>query len=285
MPPWPFHRHKLPHQPSPPQAKGSDAMPFDLFDAVDPNKIPANATAVAGYIDGPESAWSPEGWDRWKGVAQVHITVLADPDGLAFDAETGNAGNDAVAGAVAGRIGRKLPAWVYTNMDNYADVVRALAAKSVKFLDASEWPTPGAYLWAADPSGNIAAGVWKPGVEPVAIQDRPEGDYDVSTCNVDLRAAPAPPAPAPQPPPEGADVQPPAPLLAKGAGLLPAPADEAVRAMQSLLALRGHPCGAAGADGRFGPNTDSAVRTFQSSRSLTVDGECGPNTWGRLVAG
>jgi peptidoglycan hydrolase-like protein with peptidoglycan-binding domain len=38
-------------------------------------------------------------------------------------------------------------------------------------------------------------------------------------------------------------------------------------------------------DGVFGSGTGQAVRDYQSSRGLTVDGIVGPGTWGALQAG
>ncbi|MFF0477684.1 glycoside hydrolase domain-containing protein [Streptomyces sp. NPDC004284] len=38
-------------------------------------------------------------------------------------------------------------------------------------------------------------------------------------------------------------------------------------------------------DGAFGPGTDQAVRDYQSSRALTVDGIAGSGTWGALQSG
>ncbi|MFI1729991.1 peptidoglycan-binding protein [Streptomyces acidicola] len=55
----------------------------------------------------------------------------------------------------------------------------------------------------------------------------------------------------------------------------------AVQAVQSQLNSRGY---SLAVDGAFGPGTDSAVRSFQSARRLTVDGIVGSNTWQALVA-
>ncbi|MGE3267672.1 MAG: peptidoglycan-binding protein [Chloroflexota bacterium] len=55
----------------------------------------------------------------------------------------------------------------------------------------------------------------------------------------------------------------------------------AVRALQTLLNLRGH---ALAVDGLFGSQTDAAVRTFQQAQGLIVDGIVGPKTWEALCA-
>jgi hypothetical protein len=54
---------------------------------------------------------------------------------------------------------------------------------------------------------------------------------------------------------------------------------EAVRTLQQLLNSAGFPCGV---DGGFGPNTESAVKSFQKARGLQVDGKVGPGTWAAL---
>lgn len=53
-----------------------------------------------------------------------------------------------------------------------------------------------------------------------------------------------------------------------------------VRTAQYLLRQRGY---SITADGIFGSGTDSAVRSFQSSRGLTADGIVGTNTWNALI--
>lgn len=58
---------------------------------------------------------------------------------------------------------------------------------------------------------------------------------------------------------------------------------DAVKALQMLLIGYGHNCGRWGADGSFGGGTDSAVRSFQKSIGLAVDGICGLNTWRKLL--
>jgi N-acetylmuramoyl-L-alanine amidase len=57
---------------------------------------------------------------------------------------------------------------------------------------------------------------------------------------------------------------------------------EAVRDVQQRLRALGYGVDG-GDDGTFGPLTEEAVRGFQASRGLPVDGIVGPDTWGALV--
>lgn len=56
-----------------------------------------------------------------------------------------------------------------------------------------------------------------------------------------------------------------------------------VRTLQALLIGYGYSCGSSGVDGSFGPATDAAVRAYQKTMSIDVDGSVGPQTWGKLL--
>jgi tRNA A-37 threonylcarbamoyl transferase component Bud32 len=52
--------------------------------------------------------------------------------------------------------------------------------------------------------------------------------------------------------------------------------------VQCMLTKRGYSVGSTGADGEFGPGTESAVRAFQSAKGLDADGVVGRQTWTAL---
>lgn len=64
------------------------------------------------------------------------------------------------------------------------------------------------------------------------------------------------------------------PMLRRGAGMPPAAPSADVRMLQQKLGI--------GADGRFGPGTEAAVKAFQLRRGLKIDGIVGPATWAAL---
>jgi peptidoglycan hydrolase-like protein with peptidoglycan-binding domain len=53
-----------------------------------------------------------------------------------------------------------------------------------------------------------------------------------------------------------------------------------VRTLQQILRHRGY---ALAVDGIFGPITEGAVKDFQQSKGLAVDGIVGQNTWPKLI--
>lgn len=58
---------------------------------------------------------------------------------------------------------------------------------------------------------------------------------------------------------------------------------EPVRALQTLLILRGQKLATYGADGDFGSETEIALRAYQKLKGLTIDGICGSDDWKTLI--
>ena len=217
------------------------------------------------------------------GMPALRITVLANPAGQCFDYETGNAGASSVAAGCRSRADAGKWSVVYTDWDHIQAVTDALHLAGLGWSEASAWPAVGVYLWAADPSGNIARGTWRPPVTPLAVQGGQQNGCDVSVTadRFPARVAgyidgpvsqwpgsawdrftaipdtptgtqpsqPSPPAPPPMGQPSGAcNVN--LPILSQGA------VGPAVKAVQKLV-------GGVAVHGVFGPVTHQAVVTFQ----------------------
>lgn len=58
---------------------------------------------------------------------------------------------------------------------------------------------------------------------------------------------------------------------------------DTVKALQILLIGYGYSCGSYGVDGSFGGATEKAVKAFQETNGLEVDGKVGPQTWAKLL--
>lgn len=58
---------------------------------------------------------------------------------------------------------------------------------------------------------------------------------------------------------------------------------DTVKALQTLLIGYGYSCGKAGADGKFGNSTYTALKNYQKDNKLTIDGICGLNSWASLL--
>ena len=60
---------------------------------------------------------------------------------------------------------------------------------------------------------------------------------------------------------------------------------EQVKNLQRLLIAKGYTLKKYGADGDFGNETETAVRSFQKINGLGVDGIVGQHTWNKLLKG
>lgn len=67
------------------------------------------------------------------------------------------------------------------------------------------------------------------------------------------------------------------PTLRKGAS------GAQVKELQEALLRLGYDVGKSGTDGKFGANTELAVKRFQGDHQLTEDGICGPMTWDAIA--
>jgi peptidoglycan hydrolase-like protein with peptidoglycan-binding domain len=56
-----------------------------------------------------------------------------------------------------------------------------------------------------------------------------------------------------------------------------------IQKIQKILIALGYDLGSSGADGKFGPVTEAAVKAFQDDNNLTVDGIVGPETLTKLI--
>jgi lysozyme len=158
-------------------------------------------------------------------------------------------------------------------------------------------------LWIADPSGTYTGVYWMrqgptktvPGiVGPVdtdvlanirGTNPGPGGPPALPPGPVEPPAPPveppAPPAP-PTPPPPTQEVTVNVPELSV-ASPGPSVVSASVKAVQTLLHdLHGWVIGETGVDGRFGPNTEQAVKNYQGQNGLVVDGIVGEATWSKL---
>lgn len=144
--------------------------------------------------------------------------------------------------------------------------------------------------WAASPWGTADA------VRALALVEANPAAFYSAVVGAEL-APPAPPEepPAGPTPPAGTDTPPAPPAnptevtveVPELSITSPGPGEVlgAVKTVQSKLALIGHGglLGPTGADGRFGPNTENAVKSFQATHGLTVDGIVGAATWPAIV--
>lgn len=245
-----------------------------LYDSDTAADIPDDAEAVAGYVDGT----GPDIQElerRFPGKPVVTITRASPPmvGARVADSETGalSAAEAAVWARNEIELGRR-PTLYYSRL-NVKTIGAALTGANVLVAAVDFWVAD----WTGEAhllEGTVATQYASPTV-PIEGQ----GHYDLSEAEQEWLAPsitgpqpPANPPPSPPAPPNtGAAFMP--PTISTG-HLSPA-----VRSAQALLNLHN---GQLDVDGDFGPETETAVRNYQTIMGLAVDGIVGPETWTSL---
>jgi len=144
---------------------------MQLYDSVDASVIPADAEAVAGYVDG-RYRWSAADWARFRGL-KLGIAVFATDDGDVLDVEAGDATPDQAPGWVVRQRARGIDPIVYCSRSAWPAVRAAFAAAGVP--EPRWWiaqydgdPTLAPGEWGHQYAGNVA-----PGVDLSVIADQP----------------------------------------------------------------------------------------------------------------
>lgn len=156
-----------------------------MYDAVNWEAIPAEAEAVAGYVDGAESEWPAEAWQKFTAAKIVrHICTTGNNVGDTLDVENGDATNETAGPWIAKRVGAgavEEELWLYTELDNYAALRSAVPGFTGGF-------------WIADWTGeehDVEGAVATQWANP---SHNSGGDFDLSHLAV---PAPAPSDPQP----------------------------------------------------------------------------------------
>lgn len=249
-------------------------MTVTMYDSDTAADIPADAPAVAGYVDGAAADFHElEQTHAGKPVISITRTTPGIGNARVADAERGALTYAGAAEWARNEIELGRRPTIYYSKDFAGDVTAALKAAGVAVADVDYWVAD----WTGEPheiEGAVAVQYASPTVPAV---DGPTGHFDLSVADASWLVGSLAPASSSSSGAAGAS-QPtkgfaPMPPVLKVGDLSPA-----VRSAQALLALHSP----LAVDGDFGPHTETAVRNFQTVMHLVVDGIVGPQTWGAL---
>lgn len=167
---------------------------------------------------------------------------------------------------------------------SYTTISRVHALASAQYLWQTHAWSGGLWHPAAhirQLSGEVAVGEWL-----VDLDQATTVDYGGWLAGKYQPTPPTPPAPVPPVPADWTEqIVSELPQLTEGA-TDPIEGKRPVHLMQAaLVAVHNFGIGPGGIDGDFGPDTNAAVRNFQTHHGLQVDGIVGPHTWTELLIG
>lgn len=110
-----------------------------MYDSIDISQIPADATAVAGYIDGRWPTFTAL-TQRFPHAHWLPIAVTADADAEVLDVESGDATPGQASGWIKRQLARKVyrPV-IYANASTMPGVLQALGAAGIPRASVRLW--------------------------------------------------------------------------------------------------------------------------------------------------
>jgi Putative peptidoglycan binding domain len=234
-----------------------------MYDSIDVSQIPADAQAVAGYVDGH---WQTVGelQSRFPRALLLSITVTgADAHATAVDEEPGDASVAAAVAWLKGAVARGV--WRPCAYASVSGMGALLAAAGAAGLDLS-----GLRFWSA----HYGAGehICGPSSCKLVNREMDATQWTDSALGRNLDESLLAEGFFPWYASVMADI----PTVQSGS------TGQAVKNWQGLLGAHGH---AVTIDGSFGSGTEAATKAYQSSAGLAADGVAGPDTWTAALAG
>ena len=253
-----------------------------MFDSVTASEIPANAQAVAGYVDG-RFANVAELKDRFPHAHILSIAVFPEHDADCLDIETGDASPADAAGWYARQRARGVARpCLYASASVMQNAV-------LPALNAAEIPRSAVRLWSAHYGagehicGPSSCGLMSVEADGCQFDDRALGrNLDQSLLADDFFGT----APAPD---WQETLMNKLPVLSQGAADKPGHVFY-VHRLQALTACYGRITSLTAAaclaqTGTFDAATTAAVKAVQAHKGIAVDGIAGKDTWSVLLTG
>ena len=251
-----------------------------MYDAVDVSNLPPGAAAYAGYVDG---SWPTYGTlkARFPGAHILSITVFGN-DAECADVENGDMTISGIYGWFRNQEARKV--WKPCIYSSVSGMDRVAATMTANGFARSSYRLWSAHYGAGEHiCGPSSCRLMHENADGTQWTDFVLGrSLDQSLLVAGFFGGSAPPPPPPPPPSDWTErMIANLPTLAEGAA--DSPNHRFVVRVQGLCnALAGS---GLTLDGQYGPMTKAAVETVQRDYGIGVDGVCGQQTWGCLVAG
>jgi hypothetical protein len=227
-----------------------------MYDSIDISRIPSDAVAVAGYVNGSWPTFSSLA-SAFPRALKLSITVNADGKADCIDVEPGDASVASAAGWLRAAAARGV--WrpcAYTSASSMGGLLTAVASAGLELSDFRFW------------SAHYGAGahICGPGTCKLVnrVMDGTQWTDEALGRNLDQSVVDASFFPWYTA------------LMTEIPVIELSSSGQAVKNWQSLLAAHGY---SIVADGEFGLNTETVTKSFQGARKLTQDGVVGPNTW------